>query len=167
MIEMEIRLKSYKKVLFLVVLLSILFFAFGTPKFQTMKINSIDIAQFENALKEKALTSSEIDIKECTDFEWDLCYVFPPYHSSESVYEIVGREWTVANTYIGYLVFHDSENQTWSENQFLMVFTNNGDVVSSNIYTVGELPVFLRVKDYKFNAENSVFVVDKYGLNQK
>lgn len=157
-------MKRMKNTIILIVGLTIIltgvFMVYGTFYYRSIKINNISTKKFENTLKDKLKSQSSIDIKKCTDFEWDRAYVFPPYHSSNDVYKKVGKEWTNYNTYIGYLLFHDMENKTVSEGQRLIVFTKNDNVILSKIYNLIDLPVIFQVPDYSFTSTDSQFNVE-------
>ena len=114
-----------------VLVITILFSIFGTPRYQSIKVKNENFIGLENKLKEAVNTNTEIDIKKLTDFDWDECYVFPPYYSAKQVYEDVGTEWTTCKTFIGFLMFHDIESQTMNDDQFIIVFKKDHKVILS------------------------------------
>jgi hypothetical protein len=154
-------LKSKKVVpiMEVVLVIAILFSVFGTPRYQAIKLKNEIFLDLENKLKEAVNTNTEIDIKKLTDFDWDECYVFPPYYSAKQVYEEVGTEWTICKTFIGFLMFHDIENQTLNEDQYIIVFKKDSKVISSSIYSLNQLPVIFKLDNYRFTSSNSKFIV--------
>lgn len=152
-------LKRNKKTLVIGVILAIIisFFTFGTPRYQAIKINNINFGEFKNRLKGVISTSTEIDINKLTNFEWDECYVFDPYYPPEAIYEKVGVEWTTTKTFMGFLLFHDAENQTVNDDQYLIVFKKDNKVILSEKYSLSELPVIFKLDNYKVTSENSEF----------
>lgn len=101
--------------------------------------------------------NSEIDIKKLTNFDWDECYVFNPYYPSKAVYEKVGTEWTTTNTFIEFLMFHNSENETLNDDQFLIVFKKENTVVLVKRYSLNELPIVFKLDNNKFTSNNAKF----------
>jgi hypothetical protein len=103
--------------------------------------------------------NSEIDIKKLTNFDWDECYVFNPYYPSKAIYEKVGREWTTANTFIEFLMFHNSENETLNDDQFLIVFKKENTVVLVKRYSLNELPIIFKLDNNRVTSNNAKFSV--------
>lgn len=143
----------------LVLLIGVLFLIIGTPGYQSIRIKNRDFASLENKLKEVVNANTKIDIKELSDFVWDECYVFNPYYPPEAIYKKVGTEWTTARTYIGYLLFHNMENQTVNDEQFIIVFKKSNKVILSAKYSLNQLPVIFKLDNYKFTSDNSKFIV--------
>lgn len=137
----------------------ILFFIFGTLRYQSMKVKNESFEDWGNKVKEASNSNSEIDIKELTNFNWDECYVFTPYYPSKSVYEKVGTEWTTSKTYIEFLMFHNMENETVNDDQYLIVFKNGNKVVLSKKYSLNQLPIIFKLDNYKFTSNNAKFLV--------
>ncbi|MFL0196286.1 hypothetical protein ACJDU8_12045 [Clostridium sp. WILCCON 0269] len=143
----------------LVLLIGVLFLIIGTPGYQSIRIKNRDFVSLENKLKEVVNTNTKIDIKELSDFVWDECYVFNPYYPPEAIYKKVGTEWTTARTYIGYLLFHNMENKTVNDEQFIIVFKKSNKVILSAKYSLNQLPVIFKLDNYKFTSDNSKFIV--------
>jgi hypothetical protein len=143
----------------IVFIIIISFSIFGTPRYQSIKIKNEDFSDLENKLKEEANKNFEIDIKELTNFDWDECYVFSPYYPSKDVYEKVGTEWTTAKTFIGFCMFHNSENETVNEDQFFIVFKKEKKVVLEKRYSLNELPIIFKLDNNKFTSNNAKFSV--------
>lgn len=143
-----------------VLVIIILFFIFGTPKYQAIKVTSKNFANLENRLKEEVNTNVEIDLKALTDFDWDECFVFPPYSPSAQVYEKVGTEWTKHKTFIGYVIFHGTENETVNDDQYLIVFKKDNKVVLSAVYSLNQLPVIFNLgNSNRLTSNNAKFTV--------
>jgi hypothetical protein len=142
-----------------VLIIAILFSIFGTPKYQSIKVKNENFLGLKYKLKEAVNTNTAIDIKKLTDFDWDECYVFPPYYSIEQIYEEVGTEWTICKTFIGFLMFNDIENQTVNEDQYIIVFKKDSKVILSSIYSLNQLPVIFKLDNHMFTSNNSKFIV--------
>ena len=151
--------KIIVRIIGVVFIIIILFFTFGTPRYQSMKTKSEGFSDLETKLKEASTIKSEIDINKLTNFDWDECYVFTPYYPSKAVYEMVGTEWTTSKTFIGFLMSHSEENETVNDDQFLMVFKKANKVVLSKRYSLSELPVIFKLDNYKFTSNNAKFLV--------
>ncbi|WHH58334.1 hypothetical protein [Petroclostridium sp. X23] len=151
----------YKKTMMVIgiIFIIIFFFIFGTPKYQSMKIKSEDFSDFAIKIKEASKTYSEIDIKKFINFNWDECYVFPPYYPPERVYEKTGTEWTEYKTFIGFLLFHDIEHESVDDSDYLIVFKKDSKVVLSQITSSDELSVIFRLDNFKFASSNAKFLV--------
>jgi hypothetical protein len=150
----------FKKVVqIIVVSLGILFLIFGTPRYQSIKIKNDNIESFEYKLKEEVNSNFKVDIKKLVDFDWDECYVFTPYYPTELIYENVGTEWTVAKTYIEFLLLHNSENKTVSDDQYVIAFKKDGKVILAEKYSLNKLPIIFKLDDYKFKRDNAQFIV--------
>ncbi|UZW14480.1 hypothetical protein OSC52_01150 [Clostridium pasteurianum] len=152
-------MKSKKIFPLIGITLIILFFIFGTPRYQSVKISNESFIVLENKLKEASNTNSEININNLTSFSWDECYVFPPYYPQEMIYEKVGREWTSSETFIEFLMFHNIENQTVNDDQYLIVFKKDNNIVLSKIYDLDQLPVIFKLDKYKFKSNNANFLI--------
>jgi hypothetical protein len=153
---------KYKKAVLITglgLVIVILFFIFGTPKYQSLKVKYEKFEGLESKLKAEVNTNTEIDIKKLTDFEWDECYVFNPYYPSKQVYEKVGTEWTSFRTFIGFFIFHDIENETVNDNQYLIVFKKDSKVILSKVYSIIQLPIIFKMDNYKFTSNNAKFIV--------
>ena len=142
-----------------VFILTLLFFTFGTSRYQSMKTKGCSLVVFENKLKKASAENSEIDISKLTNFQWDECYVFTPYYPSKDIYKKVGTEWTTAKTYLGFLVSHNAENDTISDEDFLIVFKKGTKVVLANKYSINQLPVIFKLDNFKFTRKNAKFLV--------
>jgi len=142
-----------------VVIAAILFSIFGTPKYQSMKINIISSEILHSTLKEAVSTNSEVDISKLTDFKWDECYVFTPYYPSKQVYEKTGVEWTSYKTFIGFIMFHSAENETVNDDQYLMVFKKDNKVVLADKYSLSKMPIIFKLKDFRITRDNAKFTV--------
>lgn len=141
----------------LVVIIS--FSIFGTPRYQSIKVKNESFVTLENKLKEAINTNTEIDINELTNFDWDECYVFTPYYPPKAIYEKVGVEWTTTRTFIGFLLIHDVENQTVNDDQYLIVFKKDNNVILSANYNLNQLPVIFKLDNYTFTSNNAKFIV--------
>lgn len=51
------------------------------------------------------------------------------------------------------------ENETFNDEDRLMVFRKGKRVVLSQIYSLNQLPVIFKLNDYKFTSNNSKFLV--------
>jgi len=142
-----------------VLVIIISFSIFGTLRYQFIKVKNESFVNLENKLKEVVNTNTEIDINELTDFEWDECYVFTPYYSPEAIYEKVGVEWTTTKTFIEFLLFHDVENQTVNDDQYMIVFKKDDKVILSAKYSLNQLPIIFKLDDYKIASNNAKFMV--------
>lgn len=142
-----------------IIVISILFSIFGTPRYQSIKIKNEKFEGVESKLKVEVNRNTEIDINKLTDFDWDECYVFPPYYPSKQVYEKVGTEWTTYKTFIEFLMFHHIENQAFNEDQQLIVFKKDSKVILSEVYRLNTLPIIFKVDNYKFTSNNAKFMV--------
>ncbi|MBL4936958.1 hypothetical protein JK636_14485 [Clostridium sp. YIM B02515] len=142
-----------------VLIAAILLSIFGTPKYQSMKINNISSKSLQSKLKEAVSTNSEVDINKLTDFKWDECYVFTPYYPSKQVYEKTGVEWTSYETFIGFLMFHSTENETVNDDQYLMVFKKDNKVVLADKYSLNQMPAIFKLENFKFTSSNAKFTV--------
>ena len=140
------------------IIIIIVFFIFGTPRYQSMKTKSEGFSDLATKLK-ASTTKSEIDMNKLTNFVWDECYVFTPYYPSKAVYEMVGTEWTTSKTFIGFLMSHSAENETVNDDQFLIVFKKANKVVLAKRYSLSELPVIFKLDNYKFTSNNAKFLV--------
>lgn len=154
-----------------------LFLIFGTPSYQSIKIKAANDNFFKKEIVELSSSNKEIDIKECTDFQWDEFYVFPPYYPNENIFKDVGVKWTERRTYLGYLLFRDMEYEAVSEEQFLIVFKKDDKVILSKIYTTNKIPIIFKdslntyaplkvnVKKSKFivNVNDGMFILSKKG----
>lgn len=143
-----------------VLVIAMVFSVFGTPTYRAMKLNNENFHEIKNKLKEAVNKNTEVDIKKLTNFKWDECYVFTPYYAPEDIYKKVGVEWTTTKTYMGFLLFHDGENQTTNDDQRVMVFKAGRKVVLSFTYNLNELPVVFKLDNYKFSRGNSKFKVE-------
>lgn len=154
-------IKSRKPAVIMAVFISIavLFFIFGTPGYQSMKIRNKSFADTENNIKEACSKNTIIDLKKLTDFDWDECYIFTPYYPSEKVYEKAGTEWTTCRTFIGFLMFHGMENETVSDDQYLIVFKKGSRVILSEKYSLSQLPVIFRPDSCRITVNNARFQV--------
>lgn len=151
-----------KKIVLIIALglaLSVLFLIFGTPGYQAIKIKNKSFVDLENKLKDAVNTSTEIDIKKLTDFDWDECYVFTPYYPPEAIYEKVGAEWTTTKTYIEFLLFHGFENEIVNEDQYVIVFKKDSKVILSAKYSLNQLPIIFKLDNYQFASSNAKFMV--------
>ena len=83
--------------------------------------------------------------------------MFNPYYPSKAAYEKVGTEWTTANTFIEFLMFHNSENETLNDDQFLIVFKKENTVVLVKRYSLNELPIVFKLDNNKFTSNNAKF----------
>lgn len=142
-----------------ILIIGILFLIFGTPSYQSIRIKSADFIGFKDKLKEMVSRNNEVNIKELTDFDWDEGYVFTPYYPPQEIYNRVGTEWTTTKTYIGYLLFHNTENQTVNDDEYVIVFKKDSKVVLAANYSLNELLVIFKLDDYKFLRNNSKFTV--------
>lgn len=142
-----------------VLLIAILFLIFGTPRYQSIKLKNKDFGGLENKLKEAVNANTEIDISKLTEFDWDECYVFPPYYPSEAIYKKVGAEWTTTKTYVQFLLFHNIENQTVNDDQYIIMFKKDNKVVLSAKYSLNQLPIIFKLDNYKFVNNNAKFIV--------
>lgn len=154
------KIRKIIKIALVIFILILLFLIFGTPKYQSMKIKGIRFEETQNILKEDINTEAEVNISKLTNFQWDECYVFHPYYPSEEVYKKVGVEWTRCKTYLGYLIFHEVENETVNDDQYLIVFKKDNKVILSEIYDLNKLPVIFKLTDFKFTKDNGVFTVN-------
>lgn len=154
-------LKNKKLVLIVQVIfiITILFCIFGTPRYQSIKVKNESFVDLENKLKEAVNSSTEIDIKKLTGFDWDECYVFTPYYPSKAVYEKVGTEWTSHKTFIGFLMFHNMENETVNDDQYLIVFKKESKVILTARYSLDQLPVIFKLENNRFTSDNAKFIV--------
>lgn len=143
----------------IVLVIAVLFLIFGTPRYQSIKVKNKNFASLESKLKEEVNTNTEINIKELTDFDWDECYVFTPYYPPKEIYEKVGAEWTTTKTYIEFLLFHNSENQTVNDDQYVIVLKKNSKVILSAQYSLNQLPIIFKLDNYKFASNNADFIV--------
>jgi len=142
-----------------VLVIIISFSIFGTPRYQSIKVKNESFVNLENKLKEAVNTNTEIDINELTNFEWDECYVFTTYYSPKVIYEKVGVEWTTTKTFIEFLLFHDVENQTVNDDQYMIVFKKDDKVILSAKYSLNQLPIIFKLDDYKISSNNAEFMV--------
>jgi hypothetical protein len=140
-------------------IVTLLFFIFGTPNYQSIKIKSEGFADLQEKLKRASVSTSEIDINKLTNFLWDDCYVFTPYYPSKLAYKNVGTEWTNAKTFIGFLMSHNWENETVNDEDFLIVFKKDKKVVLAKRYSINQLPVIFKLDNYKFTRNNAKFLV--------
>lgn len=140
-------------------IIAILFLTFGTPRYRSMKIKNMSFEGLENKLKEAVETNGELDVNKLTDFDWDECYVFTPYYPPEAIYEKAGVEWTTTKTYVEFLLFHDMENQTINDDEYVMVFKKDGKVILSAKYSLKQLPVVFKLDECKFSSSNANFIV--------
>jgi len=160
-------MKKNKKTLIYSILvimcLSGLFLIVGTPHYQSIKITTRNNYYFKNQIIEQARVKQEVDIKECTDFEWDEFYVFPPYYPTASIFEEVGVEWTELRTYLGYLIFNGMEHETVSEGQNLIVFKKGDKIIMSDIYfmPISFEYVANNYSPLKVSAGESIFIVNE------
>lgn len=151
-----------KKMVFImgiILVIAVLFLIFGTPRYQSIKVKNKNFASLKSKLKEAVNTNTEINIKELTDFDWDECYVFTSYYPPEVIYEKVGVEWTTTKTYIEFLLFHNSENQTVNDGQYVIVFKKDSKVILSAQYSLNQLPIIFKLDNYKFASSNADFIV--------
>ena len=155
-----LRHKRIFHIIGVVFIMLILFFVFGTARYRSMKTGNIGFIAFEKKLMQASAAKSEIDISKITDFNWDECYVFPPYFPSKMVYEKVGTEWTTAKTYIEFLISHSTENDTLNDGEFLMVFKKGNKAIRSRRYSINKLPAIFKLDNYKFTRNNSKFLVN-------
>lgn len=154
-------IKNRKPAVIIGIFLSIiiLFLIFGTPGYQSIKIKNKSFGDTENNIKEACSKNNTIDLKKLTNFDWDECYIFTPYYPSEKVYEKTGTEWTTYRTYIGFLMFHGMENETVSDDQYLIVFKKDSRVILSAKYSLSQLPVIFRPDGCRIIVNNSRFQV--------
>lgn len=151
-----------RKILMIVgafLVITTLFLIFGTPRYQSIKLKNKNFGGLENKLKEAVNTSTEIDISKLKEFDWDECYVFPPYYSPEAIYKKSGLEWTTAKTYIQFLLFHHIENQTVNDDQYIIVFKKDNKVVLLAKYSLNQLPIIFKLDNHKFVNNNAKFIV--------
>lgn len=159
---MRIFILRKRKILMIVgvvLVIAILFLIFGTPRYQSIKLKNKDLGGLEDKLKEAVNTNTEIDISKLTEFDWDECYVFPPYYPSEAIYKKVGAEWTTTKTYVQFLLFHHIENQTVNDDQYIVVFKKDNTVILSAKYSLNQLPIIFKLNNYKFVNSNAKFIV--------
>ncbi|MEW8955449.1 hypothetical protein [Clostridium sp.] len=136
-----------------------LFLIFGTSSYRAMKVRNIDTTMVEENLKSISDKDKEIEISNFTDFQWDSAYVFPSYYPSEKIYEKVGVKWTEAKTFIGYLFSKSTENNTLSEDQYIMIFKKGDKIISSKVYSLSEVPVIFNIPNYEFTYDSCKFQV--------
>ncbi|ERI92333.1 hypothetical protein HMPREF1982_02315 [Clostridiales bacterium oral taxon 876 str. F0540] len=161
-VKRRIAMSSKRKSLIIigaVLIAAILFSIFGTPKYQSMKINNISSETLISKLNEAVSTNPDVDMNKLTDFKWDECYVFTPYYSSKQVYEKTGVEWTSYKTFIGFLMFHSTENETVNDDQYLIVFKKDNKVVLADKYSLSKLPIIFKLKDFRITRDNAKFKV--------
>jgi len=151
--------KKVVPIIGVVLVIVVLFSVFGTPRYQSIKVKNEKFEGLESKLKAEVNTSTEIDIKELTNFDWDECYVFTPYCSSKEIYEKVGTEWTAYKTFIGFLMFHGIENEIVDDYQQLIVFKKDSKVILSERYSINQLPIIFKLDNYKFTSNNAKFIV--------
>lgn len=72
--------------------------------FRFVKIDNTHRTEFENNLTAAIKTGEIFRMDQVTKFEWDKMFISSPYESRSVIEKRVGGRWTVANTYVGYLV---------------------------------------------------------------
>ncbi|MDW7674261.1 MAG: hypothetical protein SCK28_06995 [Bacillota bacterium] len=71
--------------------------------YRSIKIDNDYEYKFIASLSATIAEKSSFNLQEVTPFDWDKMLMIPPYTSKTEIQKIVGQEWTIYNTYLGYL----------------------------------------------------------------